>query len=66
MLKPSKSPGLDGLPGIFYQVFWSELKPYFYNSLIYTFNNNDVRSSKLSSNKSYEYRLQNMSHSISQ
>ena len=41
MLKPSKSPGLDGLPGIFYQVFWSELKPHFYNSLIYTFNNND-------------------------
>ena len=40
MLKPNKSPGLDGLSGEFYQIFWNELKPHFYNSLIYTFNNN--------------------------
>ena len=32
MLKPNKSPSLDGLPGEFYQVFWNELKPHFYNS----------------------------------
>ena len=38
MLKPNKSPGLDGLPGEFYQTFWNELKPYFYNSLSQTFN----------------------------
>jgi hypothetical protein len=37
MLKHNKSPGLDGLPGEFYQTFWNELKPYFYNSLIQTF-----------------------------
>ena len=40
MLKPIKSPGFDGLPGEIFQVFWNELKPHFYNSLIYTFNNN--------------------------
>ena len=40
MLKPNKSPSLDGLPGEFYQVFWNEIEPHFYNSLIYTFNNN--------------------------
>jgi hypothetical protein len=38
MLKPNKSPGLDGLPGEFYHTFWNELKPYFYNSLSQTFN----------------------------
>ena len=47
MLKPNKSPGLDGLPGGFYQVFWNELKPHFYNSLIYTFNNNCMTFSQL-------------------
>ena len=28
MLKPNKLPGLDGLPGEFYQIFWNELKPH--------------------------------------
>jgi hypothetical protein len=37
MIKHNKSPGLDGLPGEFYQTFWNELRPYFYNSLIQTF-----------------------------
>ena len=56
MLKPNKSPSLDGLPGEFYQVFWNEIKPHFYNSLIYTFNNNCMTFSQRSALITLNYK----------
>lgn len=46
MLKLNKSPGLDGLPGEFYQTFWPELRTRFYNCLLQTFNDKNMTSSQ--------------------
>ena len=48
-LKNNKSPGYDGIPTEFYNIFWNDIKHYYYESLIQSFEKGELSfSQKLS------------------
>ena len=38
-LDHKKSPGIDGIPAVFYQLYWDIIKEKFYEMVLYSLNN---------------------------